>query len=231
MLASALMGKLYLSVLAIGLGSIVVAACVGDAAAPAHPLLQGTLNGPCFTNGTCNTGLSCVLVNGTGTCVPTDASTSDGSPGVDGSAGDSAAGDSADASLPICTFQTTSYPCQGAMACYSGGSQVGCVANVSTCTQQQNQPWECFSNKECTNQSCCLKGGTVTNVSAQSCSGGKVDFPLTMTNGSQCQAACSGALQLCLTNADCPPNGVCVAVTINSAGQGLGGQVVGACAF
>jgi len=55
-----------------------VASCVGDDSGAADSgtdstIPAGSLDGPCFSNGTCNAGLSCVLQGGTGVCLPGDA--------------------------------------------------------------------------------------------------------------------------------------------------------------
>src|SRR5258707_5616557 len=48
--------------------------CVGGDSSGKPP---GSLGGPCFANNTCNTGLACVLNNGSGVCEQPDATTTD----------------------------------------------------------------------------------------------------------------------------------------------------------
>jgi hypothetical protein len=69
---------------AIVLGPLLTA-CTGDAsdgaeAGPDAPNTTGSEGGPCFSNGTCNAGLSCTLMGAKGVCEPVDASMLDAAP-------------------------------------------------------------------------------------------------------------------------------------------------------
>jgi len=197
-----------------------VMACVGDST----PSTQGQLNGPCFADNACNTGLTCNLVNGAGQCVASgsDASTNDGS-----------TADAADSGPRVCTFQPTFFPCGGQnppFACY--GAAQSCTA--TGCSGQTDVQWQCFSPNQC-NSPCCVSASDATLAGGANCTQGTLVLTAPDAgggNGSVCSAgaACpSGHKQLCKANSQCPTGQVCNPVKITGGGLAMNGVVVGAC--
>lgn len=218
----------FLSVGAAVVGSMVVAACVGDAS-PTATTAQGDLNGPCFVNGTCNAGLICGVVKGAAACVPAaDAAPADASPGTDGAATD-------DSGLPACSSQHTSFPCKDVgqtTACY--GATQACTGSLCSGAEIS---WFCFSPNQCTGLPCCLSPNSATLHQGSGCT----ERTLEMLPGASMAANCgsgnacgAGATQLCQTNAQCPAGQFCSVVKVASVGDGgsaaLNGVILGACA-
>src|ERR1700690_1561425 len=65
------MRSMFVAVAALLLGCVNNGDDTTEAAAP------GALGGPCFSNNTCNSGLTCVLQNGKGICETSDATVND----------------------------------------------------------------------------------------------------------------------------------------------------------
>lgn len=217
----------FLSVGVAVLGSLVVVACVGESTAP-PAAAQGNLDGPCFANGTCNTGLRCDVIQGAAKCAPVgDASPGDASPDGDGAATDSG--------LPECSFKPTSYPCSGGAttsACY-GATQ---TCTITGCSGIDDLAWSCFSPNQCSTLACCLPASNASLTSGKNCAQGALAMTPGATSGASCGvgATCSpGDTQLCQFNAQCPAGKVCSAVRLVSLGDGgiasLNGVVIGAC--
>ncbi len=217
------MSKLAFSVGAAVLGSLVVAACVGDASAPPTNA-QGTLNGPCFANDTCNDGLFCDVVHGSAKCVPFgDASPNDSSPTTD----------AADAGLPKCNVSPTAWP----MQCPGGAIGASCFGQTQTCTatgcsNQGDMRWECFSPNQCSNAPCCLSPTDGTLTPQKNCTQGTLTLAGT-PNGAICGSgsACkTGDTQLCQFNSQCPEGQICSAVrVVASTSPAIHMDVLGAC--
>lgn len=122
---------------------------------------QGSLGGVCFANNTCNSGLDCVLENGSGICELADATLadspvtetgSDTSPPSDGSS-DGGLGDGSDGA---CNAQGI-YPCNG-LDCSPPDSGGSCCNKLSKCTTQTGcaQPlWACTTRTSCGGGYCC----------------------------------------------------------------------------
>ena len=221
------MWKLSLPLGALAVGSLVVAACVGEATPPASAA-QGDLNGVCFANGTCNTGLTCGVVSGAARCVPTgDASPGDASPGNDATT---------DSGLPVCSFKPTTFPCPGGPlsgACY--GATQTCA--TTGCSGSTDRRWACFSNNQCSTLACCLSATDATLTAGKSCAQGALAVSPSATSGANCAsgATCAtGETQLCQFNFQCPEGQICGAVQLVSLGDGgavsLNGVIIGACA-
>jgi hypothetical protein len=221
------MWKLSFSIVAIAFGSLVVAACVGDATPPAAAA-QGELDGACFANGTCNPGLACGVVSGAAKCVLAgDASPGDSSPGTDSGN---------DSGLPVCSFTPTTYPCPNGppgAACY-GATQ---TCSLSLCSGTNDLRWSCFSPNQCSTLACCLSPSNGTLSAGKSCAQGAIAIPASATAGASCAASAACALddiQLCQFNSQCPQGQVCSAVklvSLGDAGTGsLNGVTIGACA-
>ena len=122
-----------------------LAACVGDG--PVNPqdsgadssIPQGTEGGPCFPNSTCNAGLTCTLVNGTGVCTASgDATTNDVT--TSDAPADTGSSDAADAADGPCVSKN----------CNALGYQ--CGQHYDNC----NQPLDCGS---CTSPQTCNSAG------------------------------------------------------------------------
>ena len=173
----------------------VVGACVSD-----NSNTQGTLDGPCFTNGTCNTGLTCQVVSGSARCEVADASVADApadSPLVDSNVGDAPADQtSTDASDGGCTLQPTlpcNTPCGPNNACCTDTAT--CIPNTGTCSGGSNA-WQCQTRADCSGGSapCCI-GAAAVNLTT---------CPPTYqwSIGSYCSASCNSA-ELCVLDSDC----------------------------
>lgn len=205
-------------------GSIAIVACVGDAATPPATGSRGELNGPCFANGTCNTGLACNVVDGAAKCVA-----------ADGGAPADAGVDASDAGLPVCSLGTTQFPCTGQMmgaGCY--GATQTCA--ITGCNDPTNQRWECFSPNQCSTLPCCVPADSATLHTGKNCTQGALEMMPAITTGSSCGTglACKiNETQLCQFNAQCPPGQICSAVKVVSLGDGgaasINGAVLGAC--
>jgi hypothetical protein len=221
------MGKLFFSSIGAVVGTFVVAACVGEA--PTAPTsgtqTQGGLDGPCFANGTCNEGLSCGVVKGTATCVPSgDASTVDAS-----SIDDANAPDAADSGRPACKFQTTSFPCGDPMP------PIACFGATQSCTLTgcggTDLAWQCFSPRQCSAR-CCVPTANATLIAGADCAVGSLEVSPTATAGASCSstAACAvGDTQLCQANSDCLAGQRCTPVKIVGGGAAINGNVVAVC--
>ena len=225
------------SLLSVGVavvGSLVVAACVGDPS-PTATAVQGDLNGPCFVNGTCNAGLTCGVVKGAATCVPAaDASPADASPGVDGATTD-------DSGLPACGSAHTSFPCKdigSTTTCY--GATQSCTGSL--CSGPDVSSWFCFSPNQCTGLPCCLSAKSATLHQGTGCTQRTLEMLPGAAMGANCGSgnACGTGdggppdTQLCQSNAQCPPGQFCSVVKVASVGDGgsaaLNGTILGACA-
>jgi hypothetical protein len=186
---------------------------VNDAAIP-----PGALGGPCNSNGTCNTGLTCGVVGGTAQCVVVDAST------------DAAV----DAGPRICPLKPTVYPCGGQdppFACY--GPTQSC--SLTGCSGATDIQWQCFSPNQC-NSPCCVAASNAVLTGTADCSQGTLQMQAVDGGGGVSGAVCSqgaqcpsGATQLCQANSQCPTGQVCSPVQIKNGGISMNGAVVGAC--
>jgi hypothetical protein len=201
----------------------VVSACVSDT-----PPTQGELNGPCFSDNTCKTGLTCSLVNGAGTCVmPGDASSPvDGGSGMDTST-------PVDSGPPVCTLGSTTFPCGGQnppFACY--GAAQSCTA--TGCSGQTDLQWQCFSPNQC-NNACCVASASGTLTPGAMCAQGTLEMVAPDAGnsiGATCAAATTcapGQTQLCQGNTQCSTGHICAPVAVKGGGLSLNGVVVGAC--
>lgn len=215
------MGKLLAALGALVLASVAATACVGESATPPA---QGTLDARCFSNGTCNAGLACVVVNGTATCQPSDAATSDGAPPGDAAASDSSDG-GPDAARLVCKSVTTNFSCQNQVSCIVLG-QNSLACRTGSCMTGE-QAWECYSPKQCTAMACCLSGAAPVGVSASSCTAGTIDVA-TLTLAGTCKATCAADdTRLCTSNDECGA-GTCVPTTVTG-GTGTSLKGLGVC--
>lgn len=212
-----------------------VGACVGDASAPS-PAQQGALGGPCYANGTCNKGLSCVVVGASAQC-----EAEDGGPLKDSAADQSATDSAGDA--PVDTGVDASCPAPMALSLLCGGGMppVACYDTVTsgascalTLADCQNQYPNAFA-ATCTNGAQCGGSGMhccVPDAVAQvsGCMGTLALMPLTSAT---CVASCgSGNVELCTKSSECTtPGQRCVPVVISGGGGpvALLGQIVGVC--
>lgn len=223
------MQKLGVALVALGIGlsAIGIAACVGENTT----LAQGTLNGPCFSDNTCNPGLSCSLVGGTATCVLKDS----GSTNDSGGGNDSGVADTGTDGPRICAFQSTTYPCGGANppnACY--GQAQSCT--LTGCSGQTDIRWECFSPNQCSSAACCVSPNDAVLTGTKNCSQGALQMLAVDggggVNGAKCalgNSCGSGDVQLCQANSQCPSGKVCSPVKITNGGASAAGVIVGAC--
>lgn len=206
------------------LGLLPVAACVGDAEPGAA---AGTLDGPCFSNGTCNEGLTCGVVRGVAACI---AGGTDAGVGVDAAAD---AADAADTGPAACTFQPTTFPCPdpGAAACY--GNAQSC--SLTGCSGLR---WACFSPNKCGGGPCCVPKGVATVRPGTECMRGVLALEGAGPDGSVCgppaEAACpADATQLCQFTSQCPKGMRCAPVGVATATGGpapsMVGTTLGAC--
>jgi hypothetical protein len=205
-------------------GGILVGACVSNT-----PPATGALDGPCFSDNTCDPGLVCNLVMAVGTCLAGDA-------GADASAADTGVTDVADSGPPVCSFTPTTYPCGGQMppwACF--GSTQTCTA--TGCSDFNDLEWQCFSPNQCSGTACCLTAANGTLSGAASCTQGTLLVTAEDAGGSgsgtQCSAglACAaGDTQLCQGNAQCPTGEICNPVKVAGGAASLYGATLGACA-
>lgn len=221
--------KLSLSIAAVTVGSLLVAACVGESTAP-PAAAQGDLNGPCFVNGTCNAGLSCGVVKGAATCVPAG----DASPGD--SSDDGSATDAAEAGLPVCSLTPTPFPCTGSgsgTACY-GTTQ---TCSLTGCSGADDLMWSCFSPNQCSTLACCLSANSAVLNPNKDCSQGALAMLPGATTGTTCatgKKCADGETQLCQFNSQCPAGQFCSVIKVVSKGDAgspsLNGAVLGVCA-
>ncbi|AKV02568.1 hypothetical protein AKJ09_09231 [Labilithrix luteola] len=202
---------------------------MGDDPAPgtSATIAQGELDGACFANGTCNTGLSCNVIEGKPKCT----SSSD-TPSGDASSGDPPSGGNTDASGPIvCKFQTTTFPCggqQSANVCY--GKTQSCT--LTGCNADELL-WACNSARQC-GTACCVAPEVATLAAGINCTEGTLVIAAGAASGATCSSgtACgAGQTQLCQANADCPTGQRCTPVKIVGPGAGaaLNGTIVAAC--
>jgi hypothetical protein len=190
-------------------GSLVVAACVGDDPAATSPGTgtEGTLNSECFANGTCSEGLSCTVVQGNAKCVPPSdaAAPTDAASSTDTSTADVVVAPSA------CVFTPTTFPCGAAkseppFACYGAGTSASCtgtLCNVGELT------WQCFSRRQCNDVNpCCVTTANATLNAGASCAQGTLAMTGAATTGANCSTSLScgaGDTQLCQADSHCPP--------------------------
>jgi hypothetical protein len=205
-----------------GIMLITFAACVGDNNGPA----QGALDGPCFSNGQCNSGLTCTTVGAAAKCEP-----------ADGAANDANATDAAGEAGPRqCTFQPTQFPCSGGPACY--GATQGC--SLTACSGGDSDfKWDCFGPNQCGNTPCCIPETTATLTPTTDCSQGGLKLTAVDAGGgglgmpaSSCGSglACvSGDITLCQFNSQCPKGTVCSPVKVSGSGVSASNVIVGAC--
>ncbi len=230
------MGKLvFLSAGAMILGSLIVVACVSDAVAPT-PGAQGELDGPCFANGTCQPGLSCGVVKGNAQCVSAGSDAGAGDSSVMSDDGGTTADAVADSGPPVCTFNTTIYPCKppaqnGNIACY-GDPAVQCTASGCGATDVR---WECFSPRQCSTLiPCCLPLASAALSVGATCAEGSLQFVDGGTTGGACAATSAPCgvteMQLCQGRPDCPSGQRCNQVKVHGGGPALDKQVdIGVC--
>jgi hypothetical protein len=204
------------------------AACVGDNTPPA-----GSADGPCLSNGQCNSGLECVTINGSQKCEAAQ----DGG-GKDAASNDSGGNDASDAEAGPrqCTFQPTSFPCPQGPACYGAAqscSTTGCSGGDS------DFRWVCFGPNQCGNTPCCIPDTAATLTPTTDCSlGGLKMTPNDAGTGglgepaSSCPGgiACPAAnITLCQFNTQCPAGTVCSPVKISGSGASASNVIIGAC--
>jgi hypothetical protein len=202
----------------------VLVGCVSDNSSTT----PGTLNGPCFANNTCNTGLACVLVSGTGVCMLTDAAPTEA--GMD--AGADASAPDADAAVEAgCDAGTPHLAC-GAK-CPLGGDggagnpqEVCCPTSGGTCIADTHPDaggvgsclggmvtWVCQSSADCmSNETCCVIG----TVDTAAC-----PPELTQPVNATCSASCNGHV-LCTSTAQCSGSQACVAAKMIQAQATIG---------
>jgi hypothetical protein len=188
--------------------SLVVAACVSDSSGSA----PGTLDGPCLSNGMCNAGLSCDVVDGVAKCAPvTDADTGDSSSGNDGST---------EAGLPVCKFAPTPWPSQ----CPGGELGASCFGGTQWCSGTgcgTAERWQCFGPNQCSNAPCCVSASVGALTPGQNCSQGALTISSGTMGGAVCGAGAACAAddagpqtQLCQFNYQCPAGQICSAVKV-----------------
>jgi hypothetical protein len=210
-------------------GSFVIVACVGDdpAVTPAGTGAQGSLDNPCFANGTCNNGLTCSVIQGASKCVaPGDAATADAT-----AADDASPVQVTDSGPTGCLFTPTSFPCtkQQPFACY--GSTQGCTATGCS----PDLAWTCFSRRQCNDIApCCLSNANAALTTTAGCTQGTLQMSPTATSGASCSTtlACgAGDTRLCQADIHCLDGQRCVPIKVTGGGAALDGKVfIGACA-
>lgn len=209
-------------------GTFAVAACVGDdpPAGTSTTIAQGDLDGACFGNGTCNTGLSCNVVDGTAKC--TSGTSGDAASTDPPTSGTKDASPSGPAS---CQFQTTTFPCgdqQPPTACY--GATQSCT--LTSCNAGELS-WECNSARQC-GTPCCVSQDVATLAAGINCTEGTLVIAAGAALGATCSSdtvCAAGQTQLCQANSDCPTGQRCTPVKIVGPGAGaaLDGTIVAAC--
>jgi hypothetical protein len=194
----------------LAVGALVAAsfwACVGSDPSTT-PTAQGAAFGACFSNNTCNPGLTCDL--GSETCqVPGDASS-----GSDASTTTTDSGTTTDdGGALVCDFTTSSYPCKAVpqtVACYETNGTVQCTA--SSCGPTDSW-WTCFSPNQCgTGLSCCLPIAGNSLAVGKTCAEGTLTIPDSGL-GAMCGSSTTGCpptdYQLCQINTQCPTGQRC----------------------
>jgi hypothetical protein len=217
------------------------AACVGSDPA-SSTAAQGAQNGACFSNGTCNPGLSCDAVSGT-CAVGDDASSSDGGSGDSTTTNDSGGPPIVDeAGVLSCSFNTSFYPCDTTNlpvqnTCY--GDQFMC--STSGCGGNNNIIFGCFSPNQCSSGiPCCVPIAGNSLHAGTTCAEGTLTFADGGGIGSQCGSAKGDCpptdYQLCQTNKQCPTGQRCNlvklsgSITLDSPDGGTNSSVdIGAC--
>jgi hypothetical protein len=193
----------------IGLVAVMTVGCVNGDDSMGVP--QGALGGPCFANGTCNTGLACTPEGNTLVCETPDAT-------VD-AAGDQGATDGGSDAADAASCNLTAAPaCNGNCPPAMGGccQLEGTCAGFDVDASPNPCPggelvWDCESNVDCTGATshCCMYANV---IDAGACP------PLDMVMGApMCAPACgAGSSQLCVSTADCSNSQKCVAVSFGS---------------
>ncbi len=200
------------------IGMVCVAACVGDT--PTTTSNPGDEGQPCFSNGTCNAGLTCL----SSVCVRVDAGNDSGSPAVDGGP---------DGLPPPCPFtgsgsNGTTMDCPPS-ACTLGSQMPSCCQSVSgsgctastTCAGPNQYRWDCDNPSQCSGAACCA------GLPPPSSAGCPKTTTVTM-GGAQCAATCTKGLELCSTDNDCTDKSrhcTTVEVTVGTSTK----KLVGAC--
>lgn len=225
--------------------AIVVAASVGACKGDEPPAQvasggpEGELGGPCFSNNTCNGGLTCGVVGDTARCVAgegngstSSSSSSSGSTTSSSSSstgGPADAGSDADSGPAVCTVTPTTYPCPFA-TCY--GQAQSCT--VTGCNVGEAR-WECHAPNDCQGGAggfaCCVPTTIATAKPVAACGVGTLEMKANVESGSTCTAGSScqdGAAQLCASTSDCPAGQRCTPLkptngpaTVNALDLGL----------
>ncbi len=225
------------AVITFATAAALMSACIGDAPTPVNSAAIGSDGGGCFTNGTCNSGLTCVLVNGVGVCRPggadgsvQDTSFVDQASGTDTSINDSGP----DSGLPNCniTLNAAFTKCNTGQTCFDPFSM---ASACSACGGWQ--VWTCGASSQCSkpNPACCLTQSVlkVSPPTGKMCSGGTIALsakPSPTDFGGICKQDCSqDTAQLCTTNSECPPNQWCAPVTVTQGPGALSGVIMGVC--
>lgn len=201
-----------------------------DASMSADGPAPGTLGGPCYMNNTCNAGLVCELLSGTGVCAAAD-----GAAQVDGAADAGSDGFVMDVIVPppidgSCKTPHGPYESDAGVFCpyLADGGETNCgtgrqccipaaglgpsqcISGASLCTwldaSAKNADFRCNETADCqSGQICCLTPpGTVGQDNG--CTGYYVAAGVVGTN---CQSNCLGAPQVCGQNADCAMGKTC----------------------
>ncbi len=187
---------------------------------------MGSLGGPCFANGTCNTGLVCGLVNGKGVCQESDAGGSDATVDqtVDQSVADTSTSDVSDATS-IDANDACTQTLAPSRACAQGcGTNSNCCELDGTCSQTPSgcpsgAAWPCQTRGDCTsNMFCCANGITFNNANCPPIA------QMLSSSQASCSATCqTGTYATCLTNGDCPSNTpTCIGVNFTQINTSLG---------
>ena len=191
----------------------VVIACTGEDVTATDGLEPGKLGGECLANGSCNTGLTCTLVDGKAKCA--NATTPSNEAGV---VADTGAND-ADVVRTQCPFAATSSICPGKVACYpriapadasDPQAQPSCAETADECPVGA-LAWECNS-PHYAGGTCCLTADLLT--SSPTCSEAKIQLAGKGTKSLTDGKCPQGQLQLCQANNQCPPDQYCSPVRI-----------------
>lgn len=205
----------------LAIAALALGACVGDT----PTTQQGVLDGPCYTDGTCNPGLKCTVVGGSAKCVvSSDASVNDAAVTTD----------SAVDSGPLsCKFSPTPYPCgdpQPPSTCF--GLAASCTLTGCNSTDIR---WECNSPNQCTGTPCCLPAASALLVGSPNCTQGTLQLAspdaggIVGTSCKQGLACPPGETQLCQSNSQCPTGTICSPVKVTGGPGSMNGYTVGAC--
>ena len=190
------------------LASVVVAGTGSDPVVSDGPE-RGQLGGECLANGSCNSGLSCTLVDGKAKCANAPTSSEAGAVADAGE----------DSGRTHCDFDVTSSVCPSMVACYASNA-LSTDAGDAAAPRCIDPPEECASSEltwECNSPhypggSCCLTADLLP--SQPTCSEAKIQLAGKGTKSLTDPKCPQGQLQFCQGNNQCPPAQHCSPVRI-----------------